>query len=74
VLAPDLYQAALTMLKISGQLAHLPVVGDQHLPTSHRAPPPNLPTIWNASLDPISKREPHNTHTTHGSRPPFHDR
>jgi hypothetical protein len=32
VLVPDLHQAALTLLKISRQLAHLPVVGDQRSP------------------------------------------
>jgi hypothetical protein len=40
VLAADLDQPALTPLKISRKLAHLPVVGDQHLSASHRTSPP----------------------------------
>jgi hypothetical protein len=35
VLAADLDQPTLTPLKRDMQLPHLPVEGDQHLPTSH---------------------------------------
>lgn len=68
VLAPDLYQAALPLHQIHRQQSYPGVIGAQHSPTSHRAPPPDLLSVWDARLDPISKqREPHNAQATHCS-------